>query len=134
MNLHSSGNVGKTGPVRPVDPTVLHVVHRLTVDHHSRVSLVESTDVDPGVTKSTPLLGRVDRRSEVENLGKLLGSQVLLNVYSPDGRNGHRGLPVLGNVDRSCDHDFLESIGTLCKRDDAYVAASAVGQGVIVIT
>ena len=60
LNLDVARSVTHTVPVRPVYPTVLHVIHGHTVDHDRNVTLVESTNVQTRVARTTTLVGRID--------------------------------------------------------------------------
>ncbi len=94
LHLDAGGRVAEAVPVGPVDPAVLHVVDRHAVDHHGGVALVEAADVHPGVARAAALHGGVHARRHVQDHGKVLRAQLLLDLHLRDVGVGHGRLPL----------------------------------------
>ena len=90
LYLHATSHITQTGPVRPIDATPFHIIHRNTVNHHSRVLGLKTTYVHFGVTKTTTLLSCIDTRSRLQNFRKLLCSELLLDKDRVNCRYSYR--------------------------------------------
>ena len=109
LDLGGAHDEVEAGPVAPVHPAVLHVVHGHPVHHDGEVGLVESADGHARIAVTTALLRRVDARCGVEDERQVTSGQLLLDLGGEDIGEGDRGLPVNGDVGR---HDgFLEDEG-----------------------
>ena len=109
LDLGGAHDEVEAGPVAPVHPAVLHVVHGHPVHHDGEVGLVESADGHARIAVTTALLRRVDARCGVEDERQVTSGQLLLDLGGEDIGEGDRGLPVNGDVGR---HDgFLEDKG-----------------------
>ena len=96
LKLNAGGGVAEAVPVRPVHPTVFHVVDGHAVDHDGHVSLAEATDVDPGVTGTTTALGGVNAGGDVQDHRKIPRAQLVLDLDLGDVRVSHGGLTLDG--------------------------------------
>ena len=68
----------------------MYIIHRNTVNHHSRVLGLKTTYVHFGVTKTTTLLSCIDTRSRLQNFRKLLCSELLLDKDRVNCRYSYR--------------------------------------------
>ena len=109
LDLGGTHDQVEAGPIAPVDPTVLHVVHGDTVDHDGEVGLVESPDGHPRVAITSTLLGRIDARRGVEHEGQVPAGQLFLDLGGQDVGERDRGLAINGDV--GCDDGLLENQG-----------------------
>ena len=98
LHLHALRNSVQPEPVAPIDPTVLHVVHRNTIYHHRDVSLTEPTDSDPRIARATALIGRIHARSGVEQHRQILPCKFLLDLYRVHVGERYWGLATYGHV------------------------------------
>jgi hypothetical protein len=97
LELDAGGGVSHPVPVGPVDPAVLHVVHRHAVDHDGGVPLVEAPDVDAGVPGPATTLGGVHAGGDVQHHGEVPGAQLVLDLDLGHVGVGHGGLPLDGS-------------------------------------
>ena len=88
--LDARGYVGKTSPVRPVNTTPLHVVHRNAIDEHSYVLTLKATHRDFGVTITTTFTRHIYARGRFEHLGEVGSTHFLFDHYRSESGERHR--------------------------------------------
>ena len=91
LNLSRAHHQVQTGPVAPVHPSVFHVVHGDTVNHHREVGLVEAPNGHTGISIPSSLLRGVHARGGVQDQRQITPRQFLLNLGGKDVGERHRG-------------------------------------------
>ena len=117
LHLHAACHVGQTSPVRPVDFTAFHVVHRHAVDHDGDIFGRETAQTDLRVAVTAARFGRIGTRRRFQNLGELLRAEFVIDVGSRHGRHGNRRLALHGH--RLRNDDILHGDGIRLHVDDA---------------
>ena len=84
LNLDIPGNCVKSEPVRPVDPSVLHIIYRYSIDHHGEVSLAEPANVDAGIPVAATLLGSINTGSFIQNHRNIAAGKFFLELHRPN--------------------------------------------------
>ena len=90
LRLYATGHIAKSRPVGPVHAAMLHFVHGHTVHHHGNVTIVKTTHIDFGVSKTTALLIGMHTWSGLQQLRKLLRPQFFFDENRIYRRQSYR--------------------------------------------
>ena len=96
LHLYKASNISQTRPIRPIDTSPFHLVHRYSVHHHRYILRLESPQINPSVSKRSPLFRGVNTRQRFQYLREFLCWKFLLDLFRRHYRQGYRGLPVHG--------------------------------------
>ena len=72
LYLNAPGNIGQTWPVWPIYLVILHTVHGHTINHHSRVFTLETTNINLTIPKATTVFSSIYTRSRFQDFRKFL--------------------------------------------------------------
>ena len=132
LNLDARRYVRQTLPVRPVHPSVFHVIDRLAVDEERRVALVKSAEADARVAVTTALLRSVHTGRAVHDFWEFHVAHLLCDFRRGDGRYRYRRFPCDRDVhDVGDDGRGAQAKGRGFKADASHVRFGSEGSGFV---
>ena len=119
LHLHRIHGVAQSRPIRPINPTVFHVIDGNSIDEYRHIALIETPNIDPAIAKSTAALCRINTWRNVQRFDQFLIAQLFLNRSRIQRRNGHGCLPI--NRNRCDDVGFIQSYGGSRQSEHAHI-------------
>ena len=92
LHLRGPNDEVQSGPVAPVHPTVLHVIHGDPVHHDREVRLVKPANRDTGISVTSTLLRGVHTGRGVQHEWQVTTGQFLLDLSGQDVGERHGSL------------------------------------------